>query len=221
MRALGILATCCLMLAALAGCAKTTALTEQNKEQIDQQLRNRVVALENPEPAGFHAASTSSVLATGVIFIPGVNTLAASAIAYGKGSAIIKENHIEDPAIEVSRQLASKLIKKYNLKRATGADDPTAQLVFSVHTVDWATIYFLSDANNYRTSIYFQARLYDKKTGQNILGGGCSYNPEYKDTDEAPKWDYLFENGAVGFKEEIKKAQSQCIDELQYKVFGL
>lgn len=221
MKSLGILVVSCLMLATLSGCATATAVTEQNRKKINAEIHGRSVAIEIPDASGFEAKSTESVLGTGVMFIPGVNVVAASAIGYSRGSSILKENNIENPAIEVSRPLAARLIQKYTLKQVSDTDGASADLAFSVRVAHWYTIYFLSDMNNYKTSILFHARLYDRKTGKSIIEGGCAYNPQYEDKDDAPKWDYLFENGAIGFKQEIKNAQSQCIDELAQKVFGL
>lgn len=146
------------------------------------------------------------------------------ATAVSNGNAMIEDNNIEDPAVEISKQLVQGLENGYGLtiiESDAKLDGPGelndiaevykgADYVLDVRTVGWNSFYFKSDWNSYRVSYAAHARLVDTNGMAVIAEEVCNFSPEFEDTNDAPSYDEL-KNGE-GLRRELGKAVSYCVD---------
>lgn len=190
----------------------------QHAIQNPEMLRGKSIAVVNPSPATLNAVTGGSILLLGPL------AEIESRIA---GDRIMRTNNIPDPAISLSQNLSRELAKVYGFEilnsqpisaqdRAAvkkAAQDISADLALSVQTTVFNSIYHLTDANNYKVTIIFNSSIIDSETNKEIAWRSCKYSPKYASTNDAPKWDYLYENGAMGIKNFIKDAQNHCVDE--------
>lgn len=189
-------------------------------------LKGRALTLAVTEPSGLQTQTAGKALLLGPVF--------GGMAAMSQGAGIVRDNNIPDPALSAGRALARGLAKRYAL-REVNADSPIkvkgvsssafisqvpeADLLLVMMTNLQQTRVFVTDMNNYQTDIVMWARLIDAKTKTEIAAGSCKYQPEYKNTNDAPTWAELFENGAAGYKRQVSEAAAYCAEKLAKDVF--
>ena len=150
--------------------------------------------------------------------------LMGHAAAVSNGNAMIADNAIQDPAREISRQLAQGLSRDFGLtvvesdKQLGDSREldelaeiyPDHDYILDVKTLGWNSFYFKSDWNNYRVSYVAHARLINTDSQAVVAEEVCSFAPDFEDTDDAPSYDEL-ENGE-GLRRELDKAVTYCVD---------
>ncbi len=158
--------------------------------------------------------------------------LIGAAAMISAGNTIVRENQVEDPAIAIANGLGEALAGQLSVpvKLANGTLDasdaagirkqyPDGGLVLDVQTVNWSFVYFPTDWNNYRVIYSVKMRLVDTRSGKLLAEGFCARVPE--NTDDAPSYDQLVDNGAEGLKQRLKQSGEQCQQELKTQVLGL
>jgi hypothetical protein len=153
---------------------------------------------------------------------------AAMAIA---GNNLVKENGVPDPADYIANELtkgfadANAMTVASNGNVVATAVKPAdlakqyadADLLLDVQTINWSFAYFPTDWNNYRVMYSARLRVIDVKKAAVLAEGFCSRVPENSDT--APSYDDLVNDGAAGLKKELLVAANYCIRELRSQVF--
>ena len=146
------------------------------------------------------------------------------ATAVSNGNAMIEENGIQDPAREISRQLAEGLEKNFNLKVINNEElvansKKLTSLVevyqgydyiLDVRTLGWGSTYFPTDWNSYRVMYSAHARLIDASSQEVIAEELCNFKPEFEDTNDAPSYDDL--KSGEGLKRELDKSVAHCVE---------
>ena len=149
------------------------------------------------------------------------------ATAISNGNAMIEDNEIADPAVDIAEKLAQGLQDNYSMKFShndsvyTDTNEIPALLekhseydfILDVRTVNWNSIYFPSDWDSYRVFYTAHARLIDTQSGAVVAEELCQHIPEYEDTNLAPSYKDL-ENGD-GLREELGKSVTYCVDRIQ------
>ena len=192
------------------------------------QMKNRRVTLAVAPSGAFEVQNAGAVLLLGAT-ISAIN-------AQMHGHSLRQSAQIPDPAAALAQSLGQRLANKYSMPlknpaapvetKAVLADGVSKELPASdVVLVTSSTLqrvdFFLSDMNNYKVTIVLWARLIDIKTRKDIVAGSCMYKPDYKSTNDAPSYKELFDNGAAGYKEEVKKAAAYCTDKMMKDIFSL
>lgn len=148
------------------------------------------------------------------------------AAAKSNGNAMIQNNNIADPAIDISLQLAEGLEESYNLKIVENGElkseseklENLVELyrgydyILDVRTLGWRSIHFPTDWNSYKVFYAAHARLIDAATQNVVAEELCNYIPEYEDSNDAPSYEEL-ENGE-GLRSELAKSVSYCVDHI-------
>lgn len=197
-------------------CLSACATNKITAQQVNN-IKNKRIVVATFEPATLEAITGTQAALLGPF------TAFTSRMT---GHSIVEKNNIPDPAVGMVKKLSQKLSDKYNLDIVN--DDPlenlpvpdlnqvatvnNADLILMGKTTLMNSIYFFTDANNYKTTIAMWVIFKDPKTGKDVLTAGCMHKPEYETTNDAPSWDYLYENGALGFKNIIEDAQNYCVD---------
>jgi hypothetical protein len=209
------------LLALLAGCA--TQMTAQGLDQ----MKGRSLGVAVHESGGLQTQTGGKVALFGAF-----SSIAASA----QGHRILTENNVPDPAVGVAGELAKRLALRHQMRLSGEAPVlnikttvpktvarlvPGADLVLVTQTAFMSTIYHLTDMNNYKVTIVIRANLIDAAKGTEIASGSCNYSPKYENTNDAPSWKELFDDGAAGFKEQVKNAESYCTEKFATEIFSL
>ncbi len=183
-------------------------------------LNGKRLAIAVDKNGGLSAQTGGKVLLLG-----GLSGFAAAA----DGNDILKKNNVPDPAVSLVHGLAEKLSHQYGMQVMTPeplqgmGDADYIKAVQAAGGADYllvtqqpgaSVMYYLTDMNNYIVRIGLAARLVNMQTGENVYKGLCQYTLEYDDADMAPSWKDLFDNGAAGYKEQVKAAERHCLAEL-------
>ena len=194
------------------GCAtvKTDELTVEESGNFDGKTLVMSLYGELPD----FAAQTATNVQFGMI---------GYATAVANGNAMIQANQIQDPAREISRQLASGLAQNFNMtvveNQSLADSRKLASLVevykgydyiIDVRTLAWSSIYFPTDWNSYRVLYSAHARLINASTQEVVAEELCNFNPEFEDTNTAPSYDEL-ESGE-GLQRELDKSVTHCVE---------
>ncbi|GAD03164.1 hypothetical protein F9L16_09445 [Agarivorans sp. B2Z047] len=149
------------------------------------------------------------------------------ASAISSGNAMIVNNQIEDPALDIARELASGLSDSYKVKVV---DDESKSVtipelpniielysdydyILDVRTLSWSSIYYTSDWDNYRVSYQVHARLIDREKGIVIAEEACNNMPEYADTEQGPS--YVELESGEGLKRELARSVEFCVEHIR------
>ncbi len=197
------LAVCLSLLLLLVGCAAAPIALNGG----DKSLRGKTISIQVGEGSSFNVMTGGQAMLFGTI-----GMLASPA----RGAKLTKDNNVPDPSIGLADKLAARLAASYGLTRSSANGDVTLH----VNTDYWGMIYFLTDMNNYQIRMFFAVDLTDNKTGLKIASGRCQYHPKYDNTNDAPSWKGLFDDQAVGLKEEIQKAQDFCVGQFMSQTFA-
>jgi len=200
--------------------ACTTVKTNELTQEETGQLKEKTVTLARYETLPDFAAQTAANVQFGLLGV---------ATAISNGNDMIQNNNIQDPALDISKELASGLEENYDMKLVV-ADGLFAKskkvrdiaktyeeydFVLDVKTLGWRSIYFPNDWNSYRVMYAAHARLIDTSSSRVIAEEVCQHIPEYKDTNMAPSYKEL--QKGVRLKEELAKSVSYCVDHIRAK----
>ncbi|MGY5452402.1 hypothetical protein ACVFI8_15895 [Agarivorans sp. MS3-6] len=149
------------------------------------------------------------------------------ATAISNGNAMIVNNKVEDPALDIARELANGLSNSYRVKviddDSRVVNTPELPNVISLYseydyildlrTLSWSSIYYPSDWDNYRVSYQVHARLIDREKGNVIVEEVCNNMPEYEDTEKAPSYAELEKGDAL--KRELARSVEYCVEHIR------
>ncbi len=195
------------------GCATVT--TDELTAEESQAFSEKTVVMSRYKELPDFAAQTATNVQFGLLGL---------AAAKSNGNAMIQNNDIADPAVEISRQLAAGLGENYSLKVVesgevkvdSGKLDKLMEVyqgydyILDVRTLGWRSIYFPTDWNSYKVYYTAHARLIDAANQEVIAEEMCNYAPEFEDSNDAPSYEEL-ENGN-GLRSELEKSVSHCVD---------
>jgi hypothetical protein len=147
--------------------------------------------------------------------------LLGAAAMISEGNDIVAKNNITDPAINISQELKSRLVEKFELKdtkdvselgsdteeevaKAIGKD----ALALDVKTLGWMFNYFPTNWTHYRVTYSARARIFDTSTGKLVAQIPCTYVSD--DEKTAVTYDQLLENNAALLKSKLESAGKSC-----------
>lgn len=198
------------------GCS--TVKTKELSSDASINLKNKSLVLSRYSTLPDFAAQTAVNVQFGLIGL---------ATAISNGNAMIKNNHIEDPAFEIAKNIAIGLKDNQGVKVVEGATKLVASgnvddvikiyaeydYILDVKTLNWSSIYYPSDWDNYRIFYSAHARLIDTKSTSVVAEEACTTAPEYPNTNDAPSYDDL-ETGS-GLKKELARAVDFCVEHIR------
>jgi hypothetical protein len=206
------------LIVTLTGCAtKTVPLTSS----VGNAYRGKSITYAIHEVPSFSAMTADKAM---------FGALGGAAMI-SKGNKIIRENEVPDPAATIGATLVNDLAIKYGLiikqptKRTSSkkteqvaSDYRHADLVLDVQTRGWGFAYFPMDWNNYHIMYTAKLKLIDTKKATELAIGSFAYDS--KDNKKHPTYGQLTNNKAERLKQELKKAQTQCIIESRQRIFS-
>ncbi|MDO6762909.1 hypothetical protein [Agarivorans sp. 1_MG-2023] len=201
-----------LVAASLSACSSIK--TDQLEASESLSLADKTLVYTRYESLPDFAAQTAAGVQFGLLGL---------ATAISNGNAMIVDNKVEDPALDIARELASGLSNSYKVKVV---DDTSKSLtspeiphiiqlysdydyILDVRTLGWGSIYYTSDWDNYRVSYQVHARLIDRDKGSVIAEEACGNLPEYADTELAPS--YIDLQNGDGLKQELARSVEFCV----------
>jgi hypothetical protein len=219
MAMLKMLAACAVALA-LCGCV-SHKLVKADLAGLERSKAGKITVTRHDMPT--FVANTAGKVTFGLIGV---------AAAVSAGNAIIRDNHVEDPADYISLQLAQKLSTQLalpveqgrSIKPTSSATEmakmfPAGGLVLDVQTTNWSSMYFPTDWNNYRVIYVAKLQLFDTAKKSKVAEGLCVRVPEY--TADAPSYQQLLANQAADLKMRLRRSADGCIQEFSDKVLGI
>ncbi len=191
---------------------KTDELTKNESKMLENKS---LVYTQYKKPPNFQARTAANVQ-FGLIGL---------SVAIEAGNDMIKNNKVEDPAFEIANLLGEALKSNHNvnviynntLTKSYRIKDlvslyKESDYILDVRTLDWGSIYYMSDWNNYRIFYNVHARLIDRKTKKILAEEVCSNTPEYKNSNLGPSYEDL-ENGD-SIKLELAKSVKFCVEHI-------
>lgn len=205
---------------------KTTPLSQADAAK----LKGASLAAADRDPPPF-TAMTASKAALGAFGI--IGAAAGAAAMTSSGEKIVKENGVQDPADQISRELAQALASSRGVKVATSTGSkvtsdkvkdvaaayPGSDYILDVRTFNWASVYFPTSWGHYRVVYHVRMRLIETKTGRIVAEGFHSRIPEK--TSTSPTLDQLLANRAALLKNELQLATTESIAHFKRSVLGL
>ena len=202
--------------AALAGCANVHD-TPLASAPMGTQGRPIIVGYTGSEPAGMLAGHPGKAL------IPFVGGVAMAS----DGLRVVRDNHIEDPALDQARRLAEAFSAAHAghvaqaplaLKRGgllipspaqVAAAAGGADYVVDVETQAWGFTYYARDPTRYHVLYAARMRLVDARRGAIAAEHICRWDSDKK----SPRLtrEEMLGAGAAGLKAQIAKAADQCL----------
>lgn len=183
-------------------------------------LTNREISLVKRVPPDFGAMTAGKAM---------FGALGGAAMI-SAGNEIVKTNGIVDPSGYIARELQTAINTKYGSRAAVTvieswqtdvsqicANNPGADLILDVRTINWMFSYFPTTWGKYRVSYSVSARLIDNRTKTVIAEGFSHLVPD--ETPDAPTHEELLANQAARLKAELKKAADFCISDLKARIF--
>jgi hypothetical protein len=177
-------------------------------------------------------AMTADKMAAGSLF-GAIGGAVAGVSMIRSGNALVKENHIPDPAYEIAARIARAMETKYGITYSgisdaeIGDDDvsklaafyKTHSFALDIRTINWGFLYYPLYWTKYRLIYAARMRLIDTNSAGVLAEGGC-----YSLSDKiatAPTYEELLENGATRLKGEIEDIVSNCAQEFSTKHLGM
>lgn len=210
-----------LTLVALTGCVSTKNMPI-DQAKVDQTPPQSLQTTQRNKPD--FAAMTAGSAMFGVL---------GAVAAISSGNDIIEQNSVDDPAAQISAELAKALSQKYKLSvqigthiiEGTKADEiasaySDSDWVLDIQTVNWSFTYFPGDFNNYRVLYSAKLRLIDSRD-QSLLAEGFCHQRSHEDSDTAPSYDELVEQNAAGLKSALATVAQSCIGQFEREVFKI
>jgi len=186
------------------------ATTAHAKEQIIPLSKADAAAL-----SGKTVAVTFHQRPSFVAMTPGKAGFAlfGAAAMISAGNKLVDENHIEDPAVMIRRELSTSLTSAYGAllqpvdttateakkPKEIAATHPQADYVLDVQSTGWMFSYRPTQWDLYWVGYSVQVKLVDAKTSRVVSNLGCNTNTQAYPAP--PKRDELEANGAVLLKE--------------------
>lgn len=214
-----MLAACAVALA-LCGCV-SHKLVKVDLADLERSKANKITVTRHELPT--FVATTAANASFGLIGV---------AVAVSAGNAIVRENHVEDPADHISLHLAQALstqlevpvVQGRSIKPTANAAEiakmfPDGGLVLDVQTTNWSSVYFPTDWNNYRVIYVAKLQLFDTAKKSKVAEGLCARIPEY--SADAPSYKQLLANQAADLKMRLRRSADGCIQEFADKVLGI
>lgn len=202
------------------GCAstKTVPLDPAKLAEMNNQT---IASTDSPLPP--FSATKSSGVAAGALF--GAVGGAAMAIrALHEGEIIVKTNGVQDPADMISARLTERLAAAGSAKvgdvividpkierQQTAVTPASAQYLLSVNTLNWGTLYYVSDWSHYGVLYSARMQLIEVSTNKVIAVSFCQVSPEKKPGVNAPTFDELVADGAARLKALLDEAGQTCL----------
>lgn len=208
-----------LALGLLSGCASNKVTPVQRT--VLNGFRGGSVTMSQREKPGF-SASTAGKATFGVLGV---------AAMFSAGNAIVRDNDIPDPALQIRQALIAELEKSASLSVISSSNitDDTdtaklakqyaaADLLLDVQTTGWGFVYFPDRWTHYRVILQAKVRLIDNRHAALIAEGACAYvQPE---TAEAPNYTELLQERAARLKRELGAAAHYCVGQFQQRMLG-
>lgn len=156
--------------------------------------------------------------------------------AISAGNELVKEHHIDLPADAIALDLGSRLkagrgmalvaaplaIATDDASGIAAAADGKADYVLDVQTTGWAFGYFPTAWGRYHVGHTASARVIDVASKKVVAQGTCARAPANADnTDLAPTYDDLMNNQALGLKNQLSLAASECAAKLRQEMLVL
>ena len=206
-----------LAIAPAAQAAKPKPISEANTTAMSGQT---IVVTQRELPD--FAAMTSSKAQLG---------MAGAFMMIGVGNGIVRDNHIEDPAVIMGADLAQALATargatvietpvavKGNNPKEIAAAAGEAKYVLDVSTFSWGYLYQSFDWAHYNVLYVAKLRVIDTATKAVIAEGQCKWKPA-KDA-KLPTGEELLANEAAEVKAQLGQAREACTAEFKRDVLG-
>lgn len=140
-----------------------------------------------------------------------------------KGADMVLAFRIEDPSIEIGRELMAALqagrgtvaaggslrVQTDNVVEIAAAAKGNADYILDVSTTFWMFSYFPFDFFRYQVHYQGNARLIDTATGTVVANGKCK--SEAPTSTGAPRFDDFEANNAEVLKREIARSVRDCV----------
>lgn len=220
-KAIALVATLCL--APIAAHAAKVQLPVTLSDDDIAAMRGKSVAVTLHEPPSFIAGS------------PGKATFAmVGAFAMMKaGNDFVKDNGIEDPAVELRRQLGELLQSEYGVQMQPVDDQPTrekkpeklarlhssAGYMLSVRNLGWQHMYYTSDWNNYWLAYTAYVQLIETGSGRTVAQTGCGLST--MNTPIKPTMQEMHANGGQLVKDFLAATRWSCLRQLATTILRL
>ena len=204
----------------LIGCATTKNVAID--KAVAPTLKGKTVTLVEHKTTSFMALTAGK----------GMFAMIGVAAAIESGNKLVKECNIEDPASDISLNLAQELNSRYGLinkgqsnqvvdskevqkitKLAQGSD-----YTLDVMTTGWGFIYGGFKLSDYHVNYSGNFRLIDVAKSKIISEGICIYDTK-KAGKPAVKYDDLLENNAAYIKQCLEEAATFCTDKISNELF--
>lgn len=212
-----LIKTALLLAISLSAMGCSSIKTKELSSETSTNLKGKSLVLSKYGELPDFAAQTAVNVQFGLIGL---------ATAISNGNSIIKSNHIEDPAFEISKKLALGLQENQGIKFIEGETKLGSSrdindivkiyagydYILDVKTLNWSSIYYTSDWDNYRIFYSAHARLIDSKSSSVVAEEACAAAPEYQNTNDAPSYEDL-ETGK-GLKKELTRAIDFCVERI-------
>jgi hypothetical protein len=214
-----LFAGACALLAA--GC--TTVTHRPLTPERSAQLAGKTVA-STQYPAADFAAFTAGKAGFALL---------GAAMMVAEGNEIVKTNHIEDPALAISRGLVERLAASRHArplqpaKLQPAGDDveavvkasPGADYVVDFKTFTWMFNYYPADWSHYRVTYNGRLRLIETSTREVVAETLCQ--SVQGDDKNPPTKEQLLEKDAALLKDYLRKVADGCVEVLAKQVLSL
>ena len=161
-----------------------------------------------------------------------IGGLIGAGVMISEGDALIAQNNVPDPAVQVSETLASRLkarMASVNVNRLAdqdtkgdteevlSADAGHAGLVLDVETINWMFLYYPLDWTHYRVMMTLRARLIDAESGKRLSQAPCTY---LSDDKSPPDYDHLVAERAAVLKTMLAAGADVCVGKMTAGLLG-
>jgi hypothetical protein len=157
--------------------------------------------------------------------------MAGAFMMIGYGNAVVRDNHIEDPAVAMGADLVASLatargataieakaaVKGHSAGEIAGAAGD-ARYVVDVSTTYWGYMYKSADWGHYYVLYMARLQVIDTATKKVIAEGKCKWKPA-KDA-KLPNGEEILANQAAEVKAQLNQAREACTAEFKRDVLG-
>jgi hypothetical protein len=212
----------CLMAAlALGGCASVKP-EQAPSEAVDALKGQPLTAVTYTRP-DFSAMTYGRAAIGGLI---------GGAVMISEGNAVVKDNDIPDPAVQIAARLTplvadrvkssgtvaiaarpAKLDDEVSLSRDAGHKG----VLLDVETINWMFVYYPLDWTHYRIMYVGRARLIDANAGKRIAQAPCVYQSDDK---TPPTYDQMMADKAALLKNMLAAAADSCVDKMSRTLYA-
>lgn len=184
-------------------------------------------AVDAPQPVVVYIVRQNAPLfrlSTAASALSGVSGLVLSTIQGG----IIQDNGIDDPANEMSREMARRFaagrhgvvaprpITLYSRAETLGVRTINGDYVVDVGTSEWGAGHLSSDWGHYGVRYEAWLTVTDAKSHVILTSGRCKVTPAK--TPTSPTHAELVGNGAAGLKRLLSEASQECLRQFEAEI---